>query len=190
MNGQQLANALAGIINQRPELEGAFLDHLSKWVKSTLMKRPTLDGLRGMHAAAGHGFISWHLGRQSEAELAKLAKKLDPHNKDVGADNLRSHLEALIAGRIQPTRKPERPRKPPNRSRPVEEILRLANSSERRTELKKLSFAELKAAIKSHDLDGNSLSSKPSKAEMIEHIEATIAGGWPRPHSVLDDSRY
>jgi hypothetical protein len=186
MNGSQLARALADIIiSQRPELEKSFLDHLSKWVKSTLMKGPTLDGLRAMHAAAGHGFIAWHLGRQSEAELVKLAKKLDPHNKEVGADDLRSHLEDLIADRIQP-----KPPKPKPTKRAVDEILRLANSSERRTEWKKLSLAELKAAIKSHDIDRNSLSSKPSKTEMIEHIEATIAEGWPRPRSVLDDSRY
>jgi len=57
-------------------------------------------------------------------------------------------------------------------------------------EWKKLSAAELKAAIKSHNLDFNGLRSKRSKLEMIEHIEATIAEGWPRPRSVLDYSRY
>jgi hypothetical protein len=190
MNGPQLARALVNIISKRPELEKAFLDHLSKWVKSSLMKGPTLDGLRGMRDAAGPEFIAWHLGRQPAEGLVTLAKKLDPHLPDLkgrGAADLRSHLEALIAGRTQPTPKPGRPAK---KTRAAEEILRLANTSERRAEWKKLSPAELKAAIKNHHLDMGSLSRKPSKTEMIEHIEATIAEGWPRPRSVLDNSRY
>jgi hypothetical protein len=104
---------------------------------------------------------------------------------------LRSHLGALIGGRIEPSQKakPSKSR-PKANANPIDEVLKLHNSLQRRRELEKLSPVELKSAIKRYDINVGSLSSKPSKVEMIEHIQAAMAAGWPAPRSVLDDSKY
>jgi hypothetical protein len=196
MRGSQLAKALADITNRKPELDLDLREHLRKWVKSTLMKGATLESLRTMQEVAGAAFIAWHLEQQAEKDLAALTKKLDPYLPDTksrGTQYLRSHLAQLCAKQIEPAAKPERPaaggRGAP-RGRAVEEIFRLGNSLQRRMELEKLSPAELKAAIKKHDLGIGGLSSKPSKVEMIEHIQATLAAGWPCAATALDESKY
>jgi len=57
-------------------------------------------------------------------------------------------------------------------------------------ELEKLSAAALKSGVRDHKLDSSSLSSKPSKLELIEHIQATISAGWPSDTRALDESKY
>lgn len=197
MNGSQLARALSGIISQRPDLEKGFQEYLTKWVRSTLMKGPTLEGLRQIRSAAGDAFVSWHLSGLTEKDIAMLAKKLDPHLTSLqsrGAGALRSHLLALADGEIEPSPKlaKAKPSKLASKdgARPIDQVLKLNNSLQRRSELEKLSTGQLKAAIKDYDINVGSLSRKPSKIEMIEHIQAAIAAGWPSPRSVLDDSKY
>src|SRR5258706_1924022 len=170
MQGVQLARALANIVSKRQELDQQLKEHLSKWVKSTLSKNATLEQLRGMSTAAGPEFIAWSLGEQSETELLKVAKRLDPHLSDTrsrGANALRSHLMELIAGAVQPSAAPIRTPRGRNNGRAtepsVEAIFQIASPQQRRMELEKLSPAQLKAAIRNNSLDGSSLSSKPTK---------------------------
>jgi len=197
MNGSQLARALADIISRRPDLERGFQEHLTKWVKSTLMKAPTLEVLREIRSAAGDAFVSWHLSGSTEKDIVTLAKKLDPHLTGLqsrAAAALRSHLLALADGEIEPSPKPAKAKLSKLTSKdgasPIDQVLKLSNSLQRRSELEKLSSSQLKAAIKDYDVNVGSLSRKPSKIEMIEHIQAAIAAGWPSPRSVLDDSKY
>lgn len=194
MNASQIARALADIIVQKPDLEKSLREHLAKWMKSTLMKGPTLSGLRNMHASGGGEVIAWYLGTRPESDLVRLAKKLDPYFADLQTKTsagLGVHLNSLIAGRVEPSARPVRPtKKSAPKKRPVEEILRLASAPQRRMELKKLTPTQLKNAIKKHGLHAGSLSSRPSKTEMIEHIEASIVAGWPASRTVLDDSKY
>jgi hypothetical protein len=72
----------------------------------------------------------------------------------------------------------------------VDEVFQLSNAMERRGELEKFSPKELKAAIKKHDLGLGGLSSRPTKVEMIEHIEETLASGSLSPATALDESKY
>jgi hypothetical protein len=72
----------------------------------------------------------------------------------------------------------------------AEDILRLPDREQRRIELEKLTVPQLKSAVKKHEVYGGSLSAKPSKRELVEHIQAALDAGWPRPLSVLDGSRY
>lgn len=68
--------------------------------------------------------------------------------------------------------------------------LKLPNGLQWRMELEKLSAAALKSGVRDHKLDSSSLSAKPSKLELIEHIQATISAGWPSDTRALDESKY
>jgi hypothetical protein len=72
MNGSQLARALSNVLRQRPDLEKGFEEHLAKWVKSALMKGPTVEGLRKIQSAAGDELLSWYLACQAEKDLVAL----------------------------------------------------------------------------------------------------------------------
>jgi hypothetical protein len=65
----------------------------------------------------------------------------------------------------------------------------MSNSDQRRIALTKLAKPALAAIIKKHEMAVGGLSEKPSKTELVEHIEAAISAGWPK-RSVHDDSRY
>ncbi|MGE3063993.1 MAG: hypothetical protein AB7K67_00240 [Hyphomicrobiaceae bacterium] len=195
MDGSQLAKALADIIRTKPDLNTAFQDTIAKWLKSTALKGAALQRYQEVQKAAGDDFIVWYLKRQVDKDIPALAKKLDPNLpglKDLGASALRGHLSLLISGKAQPTPKavkaPKGKTKAPGR--PLEDVLRLANPLQRRIELEKLSPAELRAGIHTHSINAGSLSNQPSKTELIEHIQAAIAAGWPEARSVLDDSKY
>lgn len=196
MNGSQLAKALAEIINQKPELDRGFQDQVAKWLKSNLFKTPSLAAFRAMLGMAGEEFIVWYLRQQADKDIPGLTKKLDgdlAELKSRTAGDLRHHLAALAAGRVEPAMR-QKPKGGKGKSkavaRTIDEILRLTNSLERRGELEKLSPSDLKAGISKYSINAGSLSRKPSKTEMIEHIQAAIAAGWPGPRSVLDDSKY
>jgi len=186
MNGAQLARALSNVASQRPELDKSLRDHLAKWVKSTLVKGvPSLEGLRRIQSAAGDEFVEWHLTNLTENDLVKWAKKMDPHLEGIqqsGAATLRSHLSALIGSRIELSQKMPKPT--------IDQVFELSDSFQRRRELEKQSAATLKAAIRRHGMNVGALSRKPSKVELIEHIQASIDSGWPAPRSVLDNSKY
>jgi hypothetical protein len=196
MRGSQLARVLAEIIIQKPELDTGLKLHLSKWVKSALMKGATLATMREISGVAGPEFISWYLEQQVGKDLVSLTKKFDPHLpdcKDRSPAFLLAHLNRLCAGEIEPSAKPERvgnAGRARTKTKPVEEIFALRNSQQRRMELEKLTPNQLKAAIKKHDLGVSGLSGKPTKIEMIEHIQAMLASGWPSTGTALDQSKY
>ena len=73
---------------------------------------------------------------------------------------------------------------------PIKGILALPDPSIRRLELARRTPAQLKSTIKDKNIDPTQLSSKPSKTELIEHIQAAIASGWPRSRSILDENKH
>jgi len=195
MNGSQLAKALADIISQKPELDSSFQELAAKWLKSSALKGATLHSFREIHTAAGDEIITWYLKRQSDQDIPALAKKLDPNHPDLKERNpgsLRGHLSALVSGKVEPSPKLVKAAKGKSKRpmRPIEDVLRLTNALQRRMELEKLSPAALKAGINTYGINAGSLSSQPSKTELIEHIQASIDAGWPATRSVLDDSKY
>src|SRR5690606_26932033 len=99
------------------------------------------------------------------------------------------HATSLMIRTREPTPKPSRGGKgaPPMATG---DILALNDRERQRTELEKLSAAQRKSTIKKNELLGASLSKKPSKIELVEHILAVLDAGWPRPSSILGGSRY
>lgn len=194
MTGADLAKALAAVARQRPDLDKALREHLKKWIKSALLKAPTLEALARLHSDGGTPIIAWHLEGMNDKELLTLAKKLDPHLPALSSqppNALRSHIAGLASGRVAPSSKPEKQIK----GKPVTrlafaDILKLSNGLHRRMELEKLSAAALKTGVRDLQLSSSSLSAKPSKIELIEHIQATISAGWPQNTSALDESKY
>ena len=193
MNTSQVVTALAQIASRKPEFERPLSECLRKLIKSTLLKSPTIEALQSVYRVTGREFSTWLAKLPAEVELNKLLKKFDPHGNDGTASRSvkQLHLLNLMSGELKPAPRPSKPRistKPPAMN--AEEILRLTDPDRRRAELERLSAAQLKSAIKKHEVSGGSLSSKPSKTELIEHIQAAIQSGWPRAGSVLDGSRY
>jgi hypothetical protein len=185
MKGSQVARALAGVIGQKPELELVLEEQLAKWVKTNLIKGETLAGLRKIADTGGEDFMDWCLSLPSDDDLIKLTKKLDPYLpgvQTIGGARARKHLGTLIRGDAEPSRQ-QRPPTP-------DEILHMSNSDQRRIALTKLAKPALTAIIKKHEMDVGGLSKKPSKTELVEHIEAAISAGWPKIRSARDDSRY
>ncbi len=138
--------------------------------------------------------IAWHLQSLNEKELRSLAKKVDPHLPQLStlpATSLRSHIESLSAKQTAPSAKPVKPDKGKSGPRfTFADILKLTNGLQRRMELEKLTAAALKSGVKDHRLGSSSLSSKPSKIELIEHIQATLSAGLPADARALDESKY
>jgi hypothetical protein len=162
---------------------------LAKWLKEVLGKLTTLEDYR---RAASHGrgdFIATYLSTLSATDLAKLAKKFDPHKPSLtthGPDTNCAHLISLIRRECEPAKKPSTQRGP----MPIERVLALQDPIHRRAELANHTPAQLKKVIREKHIDGAPLGPKASKTELIEHIQAAFVAGWPRSHSVLDESKY
>lgn len=188
MNGAKLAVAIAQLCNAKPDLDKKLEIVLAKWVKDYVGKGATLDSLR---ECAGHAepLLSWHLGQLSATEVASLVKKLDPDRPKSPSDNertLKAHATALVIGGQAPYRKPPKPVGP----MAIKDVLALRDSIARKAELDRHKQAALKKAVKDLSIDAEQLSSKASKTEIIEHIEAAIASGWPRERSITDTSKF
>lgn len=192
MKASQVANALAELAAQRPEFDRPVLEALTKLYKATVLKAPTLELLRVVRRSTNEAFAVWFVQQLTVAELDKILKKIDSVGFAALATGLakQSHLTALMAGQIEPAAKAVKAGKTSKATMPTDEILRLPDREQRRIELEKLSLPQLKSAMKKHEVYGSSLSAKPSKRELIEHIQAALDAGWPRPQSVLDGSRY
>ena len=192
MKGSRVAIALGRVAEQRQDFDKSLLECLTKYVHGTLLKAPTLDILQSIASASGNEFSEWVLDGLSPAALDKTLKAIDPHSfKSLTSTNKLSHAKDLMFGRVSPKPRPPSARRiPGQRSMPTAEILKLGDRNQQRSELGKLSPAQLKKAIKDHELYGSSLSKKPSKTELVEHILAVLDVGWPKTGSVLDGSRY
>ena len=193
MKGFQVAAALSRLAAQRPEFDGPLNECLAKFLKSTLFKTPSLELLQSLPKAAGSEFADWVVTELPPSDLDKLLKKVDPHgSKALGTAAAKTaHAVALMEGKAEPTPKTSNGgRGAAASAMATGDILALRDREQRRSELEKLSAAQLKTAIKKHELFGASLSKKPSKTELVEHILAVIDAGWPRPTSILEGSRY
>ena len=189
MTGAQLARAIADLCSTKPDLDVKLTATLAKWLKDALGKASTLEDFRRAAANGRADVISVYLTTLSPSDVVKLAKKFDPHAAGLrpqSHDAQRDHVLALIRRQSEPAQKPST-RQPPM---PIEDVLALTDPIRRRAELTKHTPVQLKKAIKDKHIEGGHLGSKPSKTEMIEHIQAALAGGWPKPHSVLDESKY
>lgn len=193
MKTSQVATALLQVAGRRHEFDAALFECLNKLIKSTLLKSPTLESLQSVYDASGREFSTWLIERPTEIELGRMLAKFDPHTTselDTCAAK-RTHLLRLMSRELKPTPRPPRPGRPtPLPAMNADDIVRLSDPTRRRAELEKLSAAQLKSAIKKHQIYGGSLSAKPSKAELIEHIQVALQSGWPDTGSVLDTSRY
>ena len=184
MTGAQLARAIAQLCSSKPELDARLLAVLGKWVKDNVAKGATLDTLRSVANCGGTDVIGWHVGTLSEAEIKALCKKLDPHRPKAPTDSqgaLKSHVLNLISGAIVPSEKVGKPK-----AMPIADILAMKDPVTRRIELDRHSPAQLKKAVNENSIDAEQLGSKPSKTEIIEHIQAAISAGWPKERSILD----
>jgi hypothetical protein len=187
MKGAQLARALADLSSTKPDLDAKLATALGKLVKDSLGKLTTLSDYRGA-AKNGRGeLVALYLAGLNSPDLAKLAKKLDPHHSpQPTGDAARTHVQSLVRGEREPAERPSKGKAVMS----IEGILALHDPILRREELAKHTPAHLKSTIRDKDIDATQLSSKPSKTELIEHIEAAIASGWPRPRSILDDDKH
>jgi hypothetical protein len=162
---------------------------LGRWLKDAIGKLTTLDDYRRA-AANGRGeLIAIYLSTLGTSNLAKLAKKFDPHWPGATTDApdvQRAHILSLIRRQRDPAEKPAA-RQP---AMPIDRVLALSDPISRRAELAKHTPAQLKKAIKERHIHAGPLSSKASKTELIEHIQAALARGWPKTQSVLDESKY
>jgi hypothetical protein len=189
MTGAQLARAIADLCSTRPDLDAKLATTLAKWLKEALGQLTTLEDYQ-CAAANGRGdFIATYLSTLSATDLARLAKKLDPHKPSLttqGPNTNRAHLISLIRRECEPAKKPSTKQAP----MPIERVLALQDPIHRRAELAKHTPAQLKKVIRDKHIDGAPISPKASKTELIEHIQAALAAGWPRSQSVLDGSKY
>ena len=189
MTGTQLARAIADICNTKPELDAKLAATLGKWLKDTIGKIATLEDYRQAAARGRSELITLYISILPSTDIARLAKKFDPLFPGLqakGAEQQRSHILALIAGKTDPTPKPHS-KQPPMA---IDDILTLTDPIRRRIELTKHSPNQLKKAIKEKQIAGGFIGAKASKTEMIEHIQAALASGWPKLRSVLDESKY
>jgi hypothetical protein len=187
MKGAQLARALADLSSTKPDLDAKLAAALGKLVKDSLGKLTSLSDFRGATKNGRGELIALYLAGLNQSDLAKLAKKLDPHHspQPIG-DAARTHVQSLVRGEREPAEKVSKSKT----SMPIDGILALPDPILRRAELAKHTPAQLKSTIKDKDIDATQLSSKPSKTELIEHIEAAIASGWPRTRSILDGNKH
>lgn len=190
MNGSQVATALAQLAARRREFDQPLMECLSKFLKGSLLKNPTLDLLQSLPAAAGPDFSLWLVHNLAPSDLDRALKKIDPHafRGLTTAAGKRDHAADLMLGRIAPLPKPHK--SSGKAVMATEDILHLTDRAQQRRELERLSAAQLKSGIKKHGLHSGSLSVKPSKIELVEHILAALDAGWPRPTSILERSRY
>lgn len=191
MTGTQLARAIAQLCSSKPGLDAKLATVLAKWVKDNVAKGATLDTLRDVARCDGTDVLRWHVGTLSEPEIKALCRKLDPHRPKSPTDlqgALKSHVLNLVSGACEPSEQAESPNRP--RPMPIPEILAIEDPVKRRLELDRHSPAQLKKAVKENSIDAEQLDSKPSKTEIIEHIQAAISAGWPRERSILDINKH
>jgi hypothetical protein len=187
MTGAELARAIANLCSAKPDLDAKLATNLAKWLKGLLGKMTTLDDFRRAASTGAGDLVAIYLSTLSSADLARLTKKLDPHRPDLQKatpDRQHSHLLALIGRECDPADKPS------PRVTPIDAVLAIADPILRRSELAKHTPAQLKKAIKDNQIDGATLNSRATKTELIEHIQAALAAGWPRAQSLLTDSKY
>ena len=187
MKGVQLAKAIALLCDSRSDLDAKLAVVLAKWVKDNVAKGATLDTLRDVARCNGTDVLRWHVDTLSPAEIKTLCKKLDPHRPDLASapeDQLKSHILSLVRDTSEPSKKVDPPKRP--KPMPISEILAIRDPVTRRLELDRHSPAQLKKAVKENSIDAEQLGSKPSKTEIIEHIQAALSAGWPRERSILD----
>jgi hypothetical protein len=189
MTGAQLARAIADVCSTKPDLDAKLAATLARWLKDTLGKLTTLDDYRRAAAGGNASFVPLYLSTLPALEVAKLAKKFDPHRPGLHAQSheaQRSHILSLIKRQSEPTERAAT-RQPPM---PFDAILALADPIRRHAELSKHTPVQLKKVIKEKQINGGYLSSKPSKTELVEHIQAALASGWPQARSILDQNKY
>jgi hypothetical protein len=189
MTGAQLARAIADICSTKPDLDTKLAVTLAKWLRETLGKLTTLDDYRRAAAGANGSFVPLCLSTLPGVEIAKLAKKFDPHQPDIQArspEAQRGHILSLIKRQSEPAERPLTRRQP----MPLEDILALADPARRHAELSKHTPVQLKKVIKEKQINGGHLSSRPSKTELVEHIQAALASGWPKARTILDQNKY
>lgn len=188
MNGAKLAVAIAQLCSAKPDLDRKLETVLTKWVKDNVGKGATLDGLREC-AKHAEPLLDWYFSQLSATEVASLVKRLDPDRPKSPSDNERSlkiHASALVISGQAPYKKPPKPAGP----MAIKDVIALRDSIARKAELDRHKQAALKKAVKDLSIDAEQLSSKASKTEIIEHIEAAIASGWPRERSITDTSKF
>jgi hypothetical protein len=187
MTGAELARAIANLCSTKPDLDANLATNLAKWLKGLLGKVTTLDDFRRAASPGRSDLVAIYLSTLSSADLTKLTNKLDPHRPDLQKatpERQRGHLLALIRRECEPADKPT------PQVTPIDAVLAITDPILRRSELAKHNPAQLKKAIKDKQIGGATLSSKASKTELIEHIQAALAAGWPRTQSLLANSKY
>lgn len=192
MNGSQVAAALAQLADRRQEFDQPLKECLSKFLKSNLLKTPSLELLQTLPQAAGKEFSLWLVQYLAPADLDKALKKIDPlaFRGLTSSASKQAHATDLMFGRIVPLQEPTKTARKGQPVMAAEDVLRLSDRNHQRAELERFSAAQLKKAIKEHGIYGGALSNKPSKVELVEHILAALDAGWPRPTSILERSRY
>lgn len=196
MKGSELALAAAKIASLKPAFDECLSSELVKWLRANVMKGITIKELRDIHGMGEAAAIQWYWRQQPRSALFTTAKKLDPNNQELktcSADELLRHLVSLMEGKTEPAVNPQRQKSRARvAKRPVLEILRLPNPLQRRMELEKLSPTELKSAVRSLGLGWATLSTKPTKRELIEHILALgiASHDGSETRSLADESRY
>jgi hypothetical protein len=185
MNGADLAIAIAHLCRAKPDLDKKLQITLAKWVKDNVAKGPTLESLRECVRHA-RPLMDWYISQLTVAEAASLLKKLDPDRPKSPSDNertLKAHAVALVINGQNPFKKAP---KPPGLLT-IKDVLAIRDSVKRKSELDCQKLAALKKAVKDLSIDPEQLS---SKIEIIEHIEAAIASGWPSERSIMDTSKF
>jgi hypothetical protein len=192
MNGAQLAQAIAELARAKPECDAGLATVLKKWLTDTFFKAPDLATLSKIAQGAGGGVLISYVQTLKQPDAAKLAKKLDPlvaRNIQTNAAMVTAHLCDLLLGKRGLSERPVRTVPEVATPLPFDEILKLHDSEMRRREFDKMKPPALKKAIKDTELDYLMLPAKASKLEMVEHIEATLAAGWPQPRGILHPSQ-
>ncbi|MEQ1718955.1 MAG: hypothetical protein ABL907_23725 [Hyphomicrobium sp.] len=192
MKATELAHAVGAIAAARPEFEPSLATAITKWLVDSFFKSPDLATLRSAAQGDGAKVLVSHVRSLRKPDLTKLLKKIDPHfPKELLATEgmLSEHVIDLILGKISQSTKPEKKPSAKPAPLPFDEVIRINDSELRRRELDKLKPAELKKCIKERKIDHLSLSSKASKLEMVEHIEAALAAGWPEQRGIMHPSQ-
>jgi hypothetical protein len=115
LGGYELLSIIGGhrdiFAEQQAAVDKAATAILLSRIKSKIFK---LDQSRQLLEAIGPEFFALALDILSDADLAKLLKKLDPHYSPptpTDSTRLRHHAIALAGGQAQPAPKPPKPSK-------------------------------------------------------------------------------
>lgn len=153
MTGAQLARAIADLCSTKPDLDATLATTLAKWLKDAVGKLTTLDDFRRAASNGRGDLVTTYLSTLSATDLAKLAKKFDPHRPGLSIDRpdtQRTHILALIRRERAPAERPTARSAPI----PIDGVLAIPDPIRRRAELAKYTPAQLKKAIKDKHIDG------------------------------------